>query len=96
MTWIDIIDNFTQKEENCLISLLSNGHNNCFTRKTFYETIKEGYSLKNIHSVLKKLEQKKLCHKLPQNIFSIMWGWLYEPEFSVIMAWGMYVNGRSL
>ncbi len=95
MIWTEITDNFTEKEEHCLISLIANGHDNCFTVKTFFETMKDGFSLRNIYAVIRKLQKKNLCHKIPKNIFSIMWGWLYEPEFEVIIALSFHRHGKK-
>ena len=71
--WQDVIKGFTQKEEKCLISLIENGHDNCFTRETIKEVEHEGFSISEIYSVIEKLQKKNLCYKIPQNIFSIMW-----------------------
>lgn len=96
MSWTEIIKDLSTKEEHCLESLIRNGHDNCFTRKTFRETIKDGFSIFCIHSVIKKLRKRNLCYKIPKDIFSILWGWLYEPEFEIIAAWSMYCTGRNI
>lgn len=95
VTWDNIVDNFTGNEEKCLLSLLKNGHDNCFSSQTIKEAKLEGFSINEINSVVKKLEEKGLCHKIPRSLFSIIWGWLYEADFSVIVAWGFYIHGKK-
>lgn len=96
MAWEDITDNFTKEEEDCLMCMLRNGQDNCFSVRTVSNTKSEGFSGATIKNVIRKLEDKNLCVKIPKDIFSIMWGWLYAPDFAVVVAWGMHLNGKKV